>query len=246
MSSEETEGVAPGSGRADELNLADPKAMRAMAHPMRMALLELLAVTPTLTATQASEVLGESPANCAFHLRTLAKYGFVREAGGGKGRERPWTRAHQSITLTTTGLADKSTELAATALAQVWLERALERIRRVFAANSWPQGWEDTVRSSDTVRFLTAEEAKGISEELLKALDSYGERTRDPAARPVGALPVHFDHFVYPMPELADLGAREAGDQGGPGAEDGGHPGSDDTANDDTANDDDQDEHEEN
>jgi hypothetical protein len=44
---------------------------------------ELLSVTGTITATQASEALGESPANCAFHLRTLGKYGFVREAGGG-------------------------------------------------------------------------------------------------------------------------------------------------------------------
>jgi hypothetical protein len=37
-------------------------------------------------------MLGESPANCAFHLRTLAKYGFVEEAGGGRGRERPRVR----------------------------------------------------------------------------------------------------------------------------------------------------------
>ena len=39
-------------------------------------------------------MLGESPANCAFHLRTLAKYGFVEEAGGGRGRERPWRQTY--------------------------------------------------------------------------------------------------------------------------------------------------------
>ncbi len=71
--------------------------MRALAHPVRMALLELFAYHETLTATQASELLGESPANCAFHLRTLAKYGFVREAGGGKGRERPWTLTSRTV-----------------------------------------------------------------------------------------------------------------------------------------------------
>jgi hypothetical protein len=37
-------------------------------------------------------MLGESPASCAFHLRTLAKYGFVEKAGGGRSRERPWRR----------------------------------------------------------------------------------------------------------------------------------------------------------
>src|SRR5262245_58937004 len=92
MSSEERDEAPDAPEQADEeLNLTDPKAMRALAHPVRMALLELLGVAGTITATQASEVLGESPANCAFHLRTLAKYGFVKEAGGGRGRERPWT-----------------------------------------------------------------------------------------------------------------------------------------------------------
>src|ERR1700735_1064515 len=81
--------------------LTDPRAIRALAHPVRMALLELLAHTGTLTATQASDALGESPANCAFHLRTLAKYGFVREAGGGRGRERPWALASRNMTLVT-------------------------------------------------------------------------------------------------------------------------------------------------
>ena len=77
------------------MSITDPTVMRALAHPVRMALIELFGVHPTLTATQASEALGESPANCAFHLRTLAKYGFIEEAGGGRGRERPWKASDQ-------------------------------------------------------------------------------------------------------------------------------------------------------
>jgi DNA-binding IclR family transcriptional regulator len=42
------------------------------------------------TATQLAERVGESPANCSWHLRQLARYGFVEEAGGGTGREGPW------------------------------------------------------------------------------------------------------------------------------------------------------------
>ena len=70
--------------------LTDPKAMRALAHPVRLALLEAFADTDTLTATEAGERVGESPANASFHLRQLAKYGFVEEADGGTGRRRPW------------------------------------------------------------------------------------------------------------------------------------------------------------
>jgi DNA-binding transcriptional ArsR family regulator len=78
---------------------SDARAIRALAHPVRLSLLELLAHTGTLTATQASEILGESPANCAFHLRTLARYGFVAEAGGGRRRERPWRRVPGMISV---------------------------------------------------------------------------------------------------------------------------------------------------
>src|SRR3954471_24664304 len=70
--------------------LTDPKAMRALAHPVRLALLEALTDAGTLTATEAGERGGESPANASFHLRQLAKYGFVEEAEGGTGRRRPW------------------------------------------------------------------------------------------------------------------------------------------------------------
>jgi DNA-binding transcriptional ArsR family regulator len=68
----------------------DPRHIRALAHPLRLQILDLLGEHGQLTATQVSDLVGESPANCAFHLRTLAHYGYIEEAGGGKGRERPW------------------------------------------------------------------------------------------------------------------------------------------------------------
>jgi Helix-turn-helix domain len=209
MSSEEAGRTEPATGPGgrgeDMLDLADPRAMRAMAHPVRMALMEMLAVAPTLTATQASEALGESPANCAFHLRTLAKYGFVREAGGGKGRERPWTRAHRAINLSTTGQPDYQAELAARALSQAYGERMVERIRYAYTNASWPKGWEEAVISSDSVRFLTAEEAIEISTEIRALIDRYEGRRTDPDSRPAGALPVQIAHYIFPMAELAGL-----------------------------------------
>jgi DNA-binding transcriptional ArsR family regulator len=71
----------------------DAKTIRALAHPVRIALLEALVDAGTLTATEAGEHVGESPANASFHLRQLAKYGFVEEAEGGTGRRRPWQLA---------------------------------------------------------------------------------------------------------------------------------------------------------
>src|SRR5260370_193869 len=71
-------------------HLTDPRALRAYAHPVRMALVGLLRSEGPLTATKAADLLGESSGTCSFPLRQLAKYGLVEEAEGGTGREKPW------------------------------------------------------------------------------------------------------------------------------------------------------------
>jgi DNA-binding transcriptional ArsR family regulator len=53
--------------------LTDARTIRALAHPLRLRMLDLLAERGPLTATRLSEYVGESPANCSFHLRTLAR-----------------------------------------------------------------------------------------------------------------------------------------------------------------------------
>ena len=70
--------------------LRDAEELRVLAHPVRMRLLQALYERGSATATELAEMIGESPANCSWHLRQLAKYGFVEETGGGTGRNRPW------------------------------------------------------------------------------------------------------------------------------------------------------------
>src|SRR5271154_7351004 len=78
------------SPQSEFRDVNDPKTLRALTHPVRLALLEALALEGPLTATAAGELIGESPTTCSFHFRQLAKYGFVEEADGGPGRLRPW------------------------------------------------------------------------------------------------------------------------------------------------------------
>jgi predicted transcriptional regulator len=202
MSSEES-GATPDETFQQPLNLTDPKAMRALAHPVRMALLELLSVAGTVTATQASEALGESPANCAFHLRTLAKYGFVAEAGGGRGRERPWTLTRSSVRISTTEQTDAQAALAADALSQAWFEHWVDRVRRTYANNARMPGWEQASNMTNRALFLTAKEAEQVSREMREIIDRYQERQRDPSLRPDGALPVEIAFFTSPLTDFA-------------------------------------------
>ena len=108
--------------------LTDPLTMRALAHPVRLAILEALTHHGSLTATEVAEHVGESPSNCSFHLRQLAKYGFVEEAEGGTGRRRPW-RVVTIGTSFTDVHEDTETALAASNLSRVIVERLLARAR---------------------------------------------------------------------------------------------------------------------
>ena len=226
---EDQGGLLPRDDRP-QLDLTDPKAMRALAHPLRWALLEALSHAGTLTATQASEMLGESPANCAFHLRTLAKYGFVVEAGGGKGRERPWRQAYRRLSWQARQ-GDEQFRLAGQALNQMWLDRVLSRARRSLAATaSWPEGFGDDLGGSTSMLYVTPDEARELYGELMKTVErTIGQEQRfterkDPARRPPGAVPVEFVLLGYPvldappLPGDSDGGDSDGGDPGaGPG-----------------------------
>lgn len=83
------------------MEISDPKTIRALAHPLRLDLLQLLGSSGPATAAQCGRVLGASQASCSFHLRQLAKYGFVADAGPGPDRrERQWLVAGADARLT--------------------------------------------------------------------------------------------------------------------------------------------------
>jgi predicted ArsR family transcriptional regulator len=191
----------PSDKDRSRLEVRDPKMMRALAHPLRMQLIEAIGVsdTGTLTATQASDLLGESPANCAFHLRTLAKYGFVEEAGGGRGRERPWRLRFRGIELVPPW-QDQETRLAAGAAASIWIGRWMERAReRLMRALGYPPEWQEAAIASQSALYLTAREAKDLSEAVHRLLEPYRARWHDASLRPPGSLPHEVLVFGYPL-----------------------------------------------
>ena len=212
MSFEEERGGRRGKGQGlPELNLTDPMAMRALAHPVRMALLELLDVNDTLTATQASELLGESPANCAFHLRTLARYGFAEETGGGRGRERPWRAVPMRIHIESEKL-DTPAAIAADTLSAQWLERSFQRARQAMRRGApLPEGWEGAPTSTHGHTYLTRAELEQFAAEVLKLFSRYDNR-HDPACRPPGSQPVELMFLGYPVTGMTVAGDESADD----------------------------------
>ena len=171
--------------------------MRAMAHPVRLALMQALTDAGTLTATEAAERVGESPSNCSFHLRQLAKYGFVEEAPGGTGRKRPWRVVNVGFRMTDVQ-EDPETALAAGVLGRVVTERSLERARvGMEQRHALPDEWRAVTGTDQFTLYVTPEEMKQFNEQLLAMFDPYRERIADPAKRPEGSRPIEHVSFYY-------------------------------------------------
>jgi DNA-binding transcriptional ArsR family regulator len=167
---------------------------------VRIALLEELVLGGALTATELGERIGESPTTCSFHLRQLAKYGFVEEAGGGKGRARPWRLTTVGISYSDTS-DDPAAEIAANALSRIVHERWLDRYRGWLESRaSFPRAWRDAANDSEYVFYVTPAELKALNQEMLDLLlPKYRERLTDPAQRPPGSAPVEMLVFTFPV-----------------------------------------------
>jgi DNA-binding transcriptional ArsR family regulator len=194
--------------------LTDARTMRALTHPVRVAMLEALTLGGAMTATELGEQIGESPTTCSFHLRQLAKYGWVEEAGGGKGRARPWRLATIGFQ-TSVAQEDPDTSLAASALSGLFRERALARYRTWIETRAgYPRSWQLAAHDSEFLYFLTAEELEELNRQLHDLLMPWfdrGRRMSDPSQRPPGAVPVELLTFSYPLsqpeaPGTADIG----------------------------------------
>jgi DNA-binding transcriptional ArsR family regulator len=193
-------------------DVSDARTLRALTHPVRIALLEALSLGGAMTATQLGEQIGESPTTCSFHLRQLAKYGFVEEAGGGKGRARPWKMT--SIGMRIRGIGDPETEIAAAALGRLVTDRQIARQQAwTRSMASYPREWRQAAGNSEWVLFLTPGELKQLNDELAEVIiPRFRERLTDPSKRPPGALPVEYLLFSYP---IAVPGADPAGEPDG-------------------------------
>ena len=176
--------------------------MRALAHPLRVAILEAMRSDGEITATREAELLGESPGNMSWHLQTLAKYGFVEETGEGRGRSRPW-RVTSSSRSWETGMTDPETATAGEALERTLVERTYDQLREWwFGRLTYPVKWRRAAFLTDSLTYLTAEELAAIMNEILAIYDRYAAR-EDPEQRPAGALPVRLYSHGHPLPPTA-------------------------------------------
>jgi len=188
-------------GRPDRM--LDAGALRALAHPLRVQLYDILSQYGPQTASSLAQLTGESSGSTSYHLRALAKHELIREvAGRGSGRERWWERPRGSISFTNPEAMKTPSGRAAT---QVIMSEFLNRrhqqlLRYVGESIRTPEDLDDAAAmiSTSTLR-VTEEQAKGITTRLLEVFDEFGDKYRDQEGEGFHPFSIRID--VFPLPE---------------------------------------------
>lgn len=169
--------------------------MRALAHPARLEALEILHDHGPMTATELSEHIGESPANTAFHLRTLAKYGFIEDAGGGTGRARPWKKTARPLFVKEEELSGETRRAASTMVGalRVSMFRRIERWANERAG--YPKKWQAAGFEIELGTYMTADELSRAGKAINSALAPYVHSATD---APKGAEKVMVAAWGFP------------------------------------------------
>ncbi|MFB7954020.1 ArsR/SmtB family transcription factor [Streptomyces sp. NPDC056045] len=179
--SEENRRTAP-TGRARQ-TLPD--------HPVRVALLDLLAEVGTVTSTQAAARLGLSSGLCSFHLRQLARHGLIEEVAHKDGRTRPW-RLRWEGSQPSEGEAPEEFDALARGLEDESYQHWLAHRDRA------PAEWRHD-ESFSAVVHLTPEETAELAASIRLLLAAYRERGRRPATRPAGTVAVAAVTRLFPL-----------------------------------------------
>jgi DNA-binding transcriptional ArsR family regulator len=198
----EPDGAAP-------LYLDNPRTIRALAHPARLAIIDALASGDELTATQCAELTGLSPSATAYHLNFLQRYGFAEPAPARPDRrERPWRANRHGTSLD----VDTSTP-AATAATSALVSAHFDRTRAVgleFLAggDAEPEEWRDHAALRNADLWMTADEMRRVAEQFEAVLRPLRDR-EVVGERPAGSRRVRVMNVVVPYAKGRDGGGPE-------------------------------------
>jgi DNA-binding transcriptional ArsR family regulator len=174
----------------------DPAALKALAHPLRVALLSHLLAEGPSTASQCAEAAGSTASNCSWHLRQLARHGFVEAAPASDGRERPWRATEVGFALGGDP-ADPATLTQQDALIALQLGEEAKLAQRFLDGR---RGLDPEWREASTIHGYAISATPGELADLLQRIDGllrpYLVPVRDEP--PSGARTVHVGVRAFP------------------------------------------------
>jgi len=192
-----------------DLQVTDPQTMRALAHPVRLAIMSFLQRNGPATATMLSPHVGATPSVTSWHLRHLAGFGLVTDAGPdevpGDRRQRWWKALARGFSVSAGD--DPESEAAARVLGAQMLVTAQEQVGEWLTevAPGLPPEWVRVVGISNTSVALTPTELEELSARIDELIAPYVHRAE--ADAPPGARIVRMlRHYLPASAPVSDSG----------------------------------------
>ena len=154
----------------------DVRALRALAHPLRMRLLGVLRIEGPGTSTTLARRLGESTGATSYHLRQLAAHGFVeQDLSRGAGRERWWRASQQRTEWSMADFLDAPDQrLVAGAARREALRLYGEWVQRYLQEElAWEREWVDAALFTDTWIRVTPAGLRALRQDLTQLIDRH-------------------------------------------------------------------------
>lgn len=183
-----------------DFEVNDPRAMRALSHPVRLAILSRLQRYGPSTATQLAPHVGATPSVTSWHLRHLATFGLVSDAESPDHRQRYWKAASRGFRFEMPD--DEEGRAAGHLLRDAMHAQNLAQLVR-WADQVQPQldpEWDRIAGAANTRVDVTPEEAEQILAAMEELLAPYARRSADEL--PADARSVRF--LRYSMPQADD------------------------------------------
>jgi DNA-binding transcriptional ArsR family regulator len=177
--------------------------LKALTHPLRVRILKELRTNGAATATLLATRLGESSGATSYHLRQLARHGFVEDdADSGDGRERWWRPAFRGHRVDASRWLDDDEQRGVLALYESSVAAAHAETTREFVEtqDEWPREWVEEVVLSDYKLRLTPVQLRRLAETLHKTIERY-ERYDSPGAAEVSVILHAFPRRTRPFAE---------------------------------------------
>ncbi|MCO1596937.1 helix-turn-helix domain-containing protein [Micromonospora sp. RHAY321] len=183
-----------------DFEITEPQALRALAHPVRLAILDRLQRHGPATATGLSPHVGATPSVVSWHLRHLATFGLVADwEGATSRRERWWQAAARGFRFTLP--EDAEGQAAARQLRGEMFARTAEAPQQ-WLLNDEPRldaEWRGLAGVADTRFVATADELRQLETAIEELLAPYVRR-KDDESSPAGAQLVRMLRYLLPEP----------------------------------------------
>jgi DNA-binding transcriptional ArsR family regulator len=184
-------------GREARRTITEPEAVRVLAHPVRYELLNYLISHSPATATQCARAVGDTPSNCSYHLRILARAGLVATEESTDGRERPWRSLVTGFSVPEDEDPGSPQSRQSMAIAALGIQRDQRLLREHFARRDrLPRRWRGADQLGLYTLRLTPSELEALGGQIDALVRPYIAATRDEPPR--GAALVHFGFHGFP------------------------------------------------